>query len=1031
MSLFDILVVSINWCGFEKNDETEDASLSISISIVTTALKIACALYVPNIFLQESFDTFVNEAAAFYSSSQNTLTKNIENLIKQETSGSRLEQHQIPRDARENVVAETKRILEEVPITIDTISRKRFDNTSLENALMEQYEKACNSSHLENRKYILSLLKSILPKLIQCLSKDSSFLFNGLLLIRASFDELSRELDELKYQSATDYQNNYPIFLSDRPYDLTESFFGREHFVQKVREQLDIQSSLTLWGIGGIGKTEIAKAVINGIENTSCDVHKITHIAWVNYDNHNVYHSITQSFRETRDIEDYEKAWDKAYSIIQKYRHNLLLVIDNVETIEDKNLSRMADLPCRLLFTSRVGKISSIQTLKVNSLTINECIELFMFHYRLRPAPKYIIQDIIKLADKHTVTIELLAKIAQVEEMKLPDFHQRLIELGFNLSEEKAAVPHERLQKEEKIIQQLSVLFSVQRLTKKETDVVIPISVIPSLPFSFLQARDWFQQKDRSILKKLSESGWLQSMQKGDCIYYVMHSVIASAVRHQYQSVLYDRCKGFVHSLIGLLQYGEDEHGSSKADLVQFSWSVNDLLETNLRDETDADFLYFLSRVYMDIGNYSQAEKLLRHTVRIYRKQSETNIQKLAHAYNSIGLVFNDTYAFVPALTQYKKAIKLMKEVASSPNDWIPLYTNIGTTYMAIEGTRIDGTAYAFLTTALGLAEKEYGEDDPRTLNIKFKLANCISTSNPDAAKRIFYEVIDAEEKKYSSNHWVLADKYQGFGNFLFESGNYREAEEMLKKSLNIFSEQIGENNPTTADVKNTLGLINQFTDPTKAKRYFLDYLKNAQDTYGERSPATAAAWNNLGLCLFNEGNIDTALTYFRKASDILGKLKGAHHDDLGSFYSNQGQCYDELKEFKNAIYYYKLALDEYKKDEEVCAANIATLYGQMAVTYGHLKDKDREYEYFIKAEKEVKILWGEHHIRLASILNNYAMRLEQDNRYQEALDKLNQAKQIMEDTYQKKTVQISDVEKCIVRIKNKMKEADKNEHRV
>ena len=114
-------------------------------------------------------------------------------------------------------------------------------------------------------------------------------------------------------------------------------------------------------------------------------------------------------------------------------------------------------------------------------------------------------------------------------------------------------------------------------------------------------------------------------------------------------------------------------------------------------------------------------------------------------------------------------------------------------------------------------------------------------------------------------------------------------------------------------------------------------------------------------------------------------------------------------------------ALDEYRKDEEVCAGSIAALYGQIAVTYGHLGNKDKEYEYFEKAEKDVKRLWGEKHIRLASILNNYAMRLEEDKRYQEALDKLNQAKQILEDTYQRKTEQISVIEECINRIKDKM----------
>lgn len=995
--------------------------MGIEVGIIKTALKIACAIFAPNLVAQEAFNEFIDEASDYYSNVQNTLRKQIDQVVLEETSNKRLDLLQIPSEIRPYVVSETKRLLEEVTITIEIVALSKNDNSTLANELLKQYEKEYITYPLEEAGYISLLLRSILPRLIGCLENDSSFLFNGLLSLQTTIDELRKEIEKVKYQNAVTNQNEYPTLLSDRPYDLTDWFIGRETVVHSVTDQLIERTSLTLSGVGGIGKTEIAKAVIKNIEKMPYEKHGITKIAWVNYDNQNIYYSITQSFRETRRIEDFDQAWDKAYSIIQTLRNSLLLVIDNVEALEDDNLLRIADLPCRLLITSRVESVSSIQTVTVDCLPLEECKELFLAHYKLLPAPQYILEEIIELADRHTVTIELLAKIAQIEEFSLQEFYQKLVNLGFNMSNERASAKHERLQKEEILIKQLSILFSVQKLGSEETSLLVPISVIPSLPFSFQQAREWFDQKDRSLLIKLSKSGWIRSNQKNNHTFYSMHSVIASAVRFQYKDTLYSQCRPFICSLTKLLQYKEDEHGAAKTDLIQFSWSVNDLLESDLHEETDADFLYYLSRIYTDIGNYRQALRLLQHSIRIYRGQKNIKLLKLVHTYNSIGSVYNGMYYHKYALTQYKKAMLLMEKTSSTAFDWIPIYTNVGTTYMAIEGTKSGGYAYTFLSEALDLAKYQYGEDDSRTLNIKFKLANCISASNTEKAKKIFREVINAQESIYGTNHWMVADKYQGFGNFLFDIGELHEAEIMLEKALVIFSEQLGENHPTTADIKNSLGLINQHINPVKAQKYLQEYLDCVVDTYGENSPATAAAWNNLGLCFFNSGDVKKAFAYFQHAVDIISQLEDSFPDELGTYYSNQAQCYDSLKQYDAALDYYVRALNVYNRNVELCAGNIATLYGRIADVYFYLNNKQKAYEYFQLAEIRVKKLWGKTHVSLASIYNNYAMLLEEDKLYDKALAKLETAKRILKHAYQGKTEQITTVEENILRIKKAM----------
>lgn len=813
----------------------------------------------------------------------------------------------------------------------------------------------------------------------------------------------------------------YPMFISDRPYDLTAGFMGREKIVENVAEEIKSKNSIILTGIGGIGKTEVAKAIIKKIEKERTEEHGITRIAWVNYDNRNIFYSIIKALTETQKLDDYEQAWSKANSIIYTYRDELLLVIDNVDTLEDGNLLRIADMPCRLLITSRIDKISSIKAISVDNLSTDTCVDLFLMYYKMNPAPVYYIRKIIQLADKHTVTIELLAKIAQIEEIRIEDFYQKLVNLGFNLSIEKAASHHEKLQKEDRIINQLSILFSVCHLNYDEEGLIVPISVIPSLYFDFQQAQKWFAQKNRSLLIKLSKSGWLQTIFSNDHTYYSMHSVIAAAVRYQYKKVLYDRCRDFICSLTKELQYKEDEHGTEKIDIIKFSWSVTDLLESDLHEETDADFLYYLSRIYIDIGNYQQALRLLCHTIRIYKRQERIKPRNIFNTYLAIGSVYDEIRDYSHALTQYKKAMKMLKRITATSIELIPLYKNLGATFMALEGIKSDGYANAYLSEAFELAKYQYGDNDSRTLDIEFMLANCIAEKNPDTAKVIFQEVINKEESIHGTCHWTVADRYKGYGNFLYDLGDFKQAEIMLEKALAIYKEKFGEKHPTTADVKNTLGLINLYINPTKAQQYFQDHLNCSVEIFGEKSSVTALAWSNLGLSYFYDGNYNQALEMFQNASNILITLNSNHSEELGTYYSNQAQCYDQMKQFNKAIEYYSYALNEYKHNVVSTGDKISALYGRIADTYVHLGNKEKAYEYFQKAEDGFKNVWGQYKVPLASIYNNYAMLLESDQNYNQALLKLEAAEKILLDAYQNSSEPVKVIRENINRLRSEI----------
>ena len=209
----------------------------------------------------------------------------------------------------------------------------------------------------------------------------------------------------------------YPKLLTAAPYQQAAYFFGRKNTISFLIEQLLSGHSCYLHGIGGIGKTEIAKSVLKQILSMTSSSSGFTHIVWVNYTDGDFALSLVRALNLDGTINNIEQAFQKAVSIINQYHENLLLIIDNVENADDEHLLGLCGyLSCRFLITSRCEGFPSLIKIPVPVLSENDCMTLF-YSYYLGQKDDIMLRKIIQLADCHTVTIELLAKIADSEDM--------------------------------------------------------------------------------------------------------------------------------------------------------------------------------------------------------------------------------------------------------------------------------------------------------------------------------------------------------------------------------------------------------------------------------------------------------------------------------------------------------------------------------------------------------------------------------------------------------------------------------------
>lgn len=442
----------------------------------------------------------------------------------------------------------------------------------------------------------------------------------------------------------------------------TGSFIGRTNIIQESLEEL-MQKSVCLYGVGGNGKTEIVKAIINKIIKAPIDKDGlyIENIYWINFQNETDING-EQSFKETViratdpkacvDNENRDLLYNKSIHEILKKAGRTLVVVDNVEVFTDTllgflnriNKSRVVLAtrcdPCDKLATKKYADSNeyNFHLVKVGELSLEECRDLFGTYCPFLEREVEQVDKIIKLLSRHTVSVELVSKLIRKQEKTIDEFLKVLIENGFKLDfdderEELVSSKHYLMNKERRIIDQLTRLFNTVSLSEDERSLLIKFSTVPNIECYTKEAEKWFSLSKRDELLSLASLGWIKKRElKGNKNKWVIHPIIASAVRARHSECLYEECQSFIKNLTeNMKKYYEDGLKTPEM-LIQFSWSLTDIFKDRLESLDDVAFLYTLGEIYQEIGFIKRAsyifEKAISVTEKVMLQNSETSARK-------------------------------------------------------------------------------------------------------------------------------------------------------------------------------------------------------------------------------------------------------------------------------------------------------------------------------------------------------------------------------------------------------------------
>ncbi len=743
----------------------------------------------------------------------------------------------------------------------------------------------------------------------QCLSNDAQL---TLLLAQAP-------LIELKDVGLVRQLPEEPPHIVGRDNELNSlmAFILRNHSNER---------NILLRSIGGVGKTVICRCLAYRCDKAT----DIKDILWINGHNGLTHHlrNITAVAYEV-DIED-SNWFKRLLAQLKRAATPCVMFIDNLSDSDEdlKIFDELKQLDWHIIATSRYKLTQFSKIVMIRELNMKQCIELFEHYYGpVKPEAIYTLEILIQLAGRHTLTIELLARISKEENLAIGRLYRQVKEVGFNLSnlttssidathqgtESKGTEPQRTKSQNEtqwELHQHLSKLFNLVELKNKYKLVLRVMALFPHKAYeSREQLIPWLALKNDAIMKHLAYKGWLQNATTR----FFMHPVIGHVAKEEILlniKYLKKVAKRFNQSIQPKLE----EHWITKAIFVPHLLAISKRLKAEC---TEKIFLSFsLACIYQAQSDYFQAEELFLEVLKINERVHGRNSYKLLDTINHLSRLYR-------SLNQLDKA----KEYSER---------------------------------SLNISKRALGEDHVTTAVAMGDLGSVYRLRGEHSkAFELYKKVAEINEANLEPSHPQMTISLSRVGDLLKSMGKYEKALPFYEKTLKIRERTLAPGHVSIASALHDLGILYQllgrFDD---AKALYDRALKIDQEVFGEKSHEVSEVLSSIGTLLLSQKDTQGAQSYFRQSLEIKEKIFGEKHTKVVPMLESIANIHLRDRQPQEAVDYYMRALkinERFYGPEHFNVKNILTELGRMYVRrsdkhwttegfWQHCNEKEKRY---------------------------------------------------------------------------------------
>lgn len=449
-------------------------------------------------------------------------------------------------------------------------------------------------------------------------------------------------------------------------------FCGRESELEQLHSTLENNSKIFIQGVAGIGKSEFVKKYAQIYKK------EYTNILYFNYSG-DLKQMITDcDFADDKIDENDDMKFKRHNRFLRSLKEDTLIIIDNFNAISSSDglFNVVMKYRCKVVFTTRscfedytyldLKEISDMETL----------LELVGYFYKGTPNDTGTLKDIISEVHKHTLSVELAARLLS---SGILDAVRLLEELRNTRSilhtEDKINLVKDGTSSKRTYYEHIHTLVSLFGLSEEANSIMRSMTLIPSdgiLPRLFAE---WIGLSNLNTVNELIEYGFIQM---NDYRKIVLHPLIQEVAIDDTQPSM-TSCAVLLNTLHRLcLLHGIDlsYHG------LMFK-TIENVIGIAEKDDASA-YLLFLKDTFPYMEKYA------------YRTGMEIIISELqALCYNNedkaMLLDYKAAYEHIcnknhkKALQYEQQAIKYCAEIeAVNPHLVANIYGNIGGLYHSV-----------------------------------------------------------------------------------------------------------------------------------------------------------------------------------------------------------------------------------------------------------------------------------------------------------------------------------------------------------
>ncbi|HEX3915331.1 MAG TPA: serine/threonine-protein kinase [Steroidobacteraceae bacterium] len=242
----------------------------------------------------------------------------------------------------------------------------------------------------------------------------------------------------------------------------------------------------------------------------------------------------------------------------------------------------------------------------------------------------------------------------------------------------------------------------------------------------------------------------------------------------------------------------------------------------------------------------------------------------------SIGLAYRRQGSADRAIPLFEQAVSIRRE--ARPADNAKLAAALANLAQALTDAGRLPSAEANIKEAVAVAEAGRRPASSETADILFQYGNflLVAKSDPLYASKLFTEALSIYRSAPGDQRLEIASTLGSLSSAAQWSGNFADAEPLLREAQNLLGATVGRNHPDYAEALGGLGyVLMQQGKYAEAEQTLNEALQIVRDDFGTDNARVAPIEANLGTLYEREGDAVRAMAMTREALKVTADRRG------------------------------------------------------------------------------------------------------------------------------------------------------------